>query len=223
MKSVNFPITLLVGACSVLLSSAPITRAVDPPQADQAGSAQPSGTASVAAAPSRLPYGVEDIVKLSHAQISEDVILNYVRNSGTIYNLAPADIVVLRNEGVSDHVINAMLDQRKNVTEAAAQAQPAQAATAPTTVAPAPAPQPDYQATQPAVYMESSAPSSVYVIPYPSATYAYYSSGYYPYYGGYYGYGRYGYCGPYYRPYCGPRVVVGYGYGGGHGHHHGHW
>jgi hypothetical protein len=178
-----------------------------------------------AAAPARLPYGVEDIVKLSRAQISEEIVLNYVRNSGTIYNLSPADIVVLRNEGVSDHVINAMLDQRKNVTEAAAKVQQAPAPNALTSTAAPPAAQPDYQvAPQPApVYVDSPAPaSSLYVIPYPAATYAYYGgySGYYGYYGPYYR----SYWGPYYRPYCGPRVVVGFGYGGGgHWHHHGHW
>ena len=189
MKNVNFPITLLIGTCSVVLTSGLMTRAADPPQADSATPAQ-----TLSAAPARLPYGVEDIVKLSKAQISEDVILNYVRNSGTVYNLAPADIVALRNEGVSDHVINAMLDQRKNVPEAAAQAQPAPAPTVSTPAIPTPGPQPDYQAAEPpAVYMETTAPSSVYVIPYPAGSYAYYSSGYYPYYGGYYGY-----CGPYY-------------------------
>jgi hypothetical protein len=67
------------------------------------------------AAPARLPYGVDDVVKLSRAHISEDITLNYIWHSGTIYNLGPEDIVYLRNEGVSDQVINAMLDQRKNV------------------------------------------------------------------------------------------------------------
>ena len=60
------------------------------------------------APPAKLPYGVDDVLKLSRAQISEDITLNYVRNSGTIYNLAPKDIVYLRNEGVSDKVISTM-------------------------------------------------------------------------------------------------------------------
>ena len=76
-------------------------------------------------APVKLPYGVEDVLKLSRAQVSEDVTLNFIHNSGTIYNLAPKDIVYLHNEGVSDRVINAMLDQRKNVpAEMAAQTAP---------------------------------------------------------------------------------------------------
>ena len=71
----------------------------------------------------KLPYGVEDVLKLSRAQVSEDVIVNYIHSTGTIYCLSPEVIVYLRNEGVTDRVINAMIDQRQNVpAETAAQA-----------------------------------------------------------------------------------------------------
>src|ERR1035437_8894255 len=84
------------------------------------------------AAPAKLPDGADDVRKLSRAQVSEDVTLNFIRNSGTIYNLAPKDIVYLRNEGVSDRVLNTMLEQRKTVpAEMAAQTAPATAPTAP--------------------------------------------------------------------------------------------
>ena len=186
-------------------------------------------------APVKLPYGAEDVLKLSRAQVSEDVTLNFIRNSGTIYNLAPKDIVYLRNEGVSDRMINAMLDQRKNVpAEMAAQTAPPSAPAAPqapfsadvsTAAVPQYAPTyvqppPAYVAPQP-----TYAPAStVYVIPYNGSGYGY--ANYYPYYGGYYGYGspsvvfRFGYggggsCGPYYGGRYG-----GY-YGGGHYRYHG--
>jgi len=61
-----------------------------------------SNSAAAAQAEPKLPYGVEDVVKLSHAQISDDVVLNYIRNSGTIYTLGPQEIVYLRNQGVSE-------------------------------------------------------------------------------------------------------------------------
>ena len=119
----------------------------------------------------------------------------------------------LRNEGVSDRVINTMLDQRKNVpAEMAAQTAPparplrrqapvypdanaAAAAQASPQYAPAYAqPAPVYAEPQP-----TYAPAStVYVIPYAGGGYGYAS--YYPYYsGGYYGY-------------YGPSVVFGFGY-----------
>jgi hypothetical protein len=169
----------------------------------------------------KLPYGVEDVVKLSRAQVSEDVILNYIHNTGTIYNLSPSDIVYLRNQGVSDGVINTMLAQRQNVPAQAA-AQSAAAAPQPQAspdarwAAAAQAPQqyaPTYVQAAP-TYVEAqptAAPAStVYVIPYAGGGYGYANS--YPYYyGGYY-------------PYYGPSVVVGFGYGwGGHygGYYHG--
>jgi len=156
------------------------------------------------APPAKLPYGVDDVLKLSRAQISEDITLNYVRNSGTIYNLAPKDIVYLRNEGVSDKVISTMLDQRKSVpaevaAQNAVQAQTAGTVTvqsfavpatrsvqaAPVYVAPPPVvvqPVPVYVEPEP----EYVPPSTVYVIPYGSSGCTYYR---YPpyYYGGSYG------------------------------------
>ena len=102
-------------------------------------SAQTPAPASAAPAPAatdtapvKLPYGVADVLKLTRAQVSEDVTLNFIHNSGTIYNLSPNDVVYLRDQGVSDRVINTMLDQRKNVpAEMAAQSAPSPAATAP--------------------------------------------------------------------------------------------
>jgi hypothetical protein len=195
-------------------------------------------------APVKLPYGVEDVLKLSRAQVSEDVTLNFIHNSGTIYNLGPNDIVYLRNQGVSDRVINTMLDQRKNVpAETAAQAAPPPAAA----TSPAPAysdanaaaaaqASPQYAPTyaQPSpVYVQPepayTSGSTMYVIPFSSPTY-YYPS-YSPYWGGYYGYYgpsfgfSYGYrSGGYYNGYRGG-YHGGYhgGYsGGGHSHSYGH-
>jgi hypothetical protein len=199
-------------------------------------SAQPEAPASTApAAPARLPYGVEDVLKLSRAQVSDDVTVTYIHNSGTIYNLAPNDIVYLRSQGVSERVINTMLDQRTVVpAQAAAQAAAAALATPPAPVAPdanaATAAQYAPQYVQPAsapVYAEAqpvSAPAStLYVIPYSSGPYYYPSYGYYPYYGSSVvigvGYGGYrGYPGHYYH---GGYYHSGY-HGGGHYAYHGH-
>ncbi len=180
-------------------------------------------TAVAQPAPVRLPYGVDDVLKLSRAQVSEDVIVNYVQNSGTVYNLAPKDILYLRNEGMSDRVINAMLEQRRKLADTSTQSAPVPAAPA-VTSAPPPSPPADAnaQATTPApVYVQPPPPdppaSSVYVIPYPAARAAYYGYAapyYYPYY----------YGGPHYRPYCyGPSISFGFRFGGGHYWHHGHW
>ncbi len=191
--------------------------------------AAPADTGAV-----KLPYGVEDVLKLSRAQVSEDIILNYIHNSGTIYNLAPKDIVYLRNEGVSDRVINAMMDQRKNVpAEAATQAALANAAAAPqvpvssdVTAVPVPQYLPTY--VQPApVYIQPEpayAPAStLYIIPYYSTRFDYpnafpygygYYSGYYPYWGSSFAYG-FGYHGRGWG-------YRGYYHGGHYGGHYGY-
>jgi len=149
-----------------------------------------TGTVSAnTSAQTKLPYGVEDVVKLSRSQISEDVILSYVQNSGTIYNLAPKDLVYLKEAGVSDRVVNAMQDQRKRANEAAAliaSQQPLYQDNTPVNTAPAYTDSaPEY--TQPAE--AQPAPSTLYVIPYTPSVYSYYGYPYYyrPYYGGYYG------------------------------------
>jgi hypothetical protein len=191
-----------------------------------------------AAAPQKLPYGVEDVVKLSRAQIGDDVILNYIRNTGTIYNLAPADIVYLRNTGVSDRVLNAMLDQGRRVPVASQSAPVAPGIPNATAipdanvvpVAPAYAAPtytysaPTYTASAPTYsYVQPTAPaSSLYVIPYPTPP----GPAYYSYYGYPYSY----YYRPYYnRGYYGPGLSFGFsfgggghggGYGGGHGGPH---
>jgi len=180
-------------------------------------SAQPAVTptpvVSVAPAPTKLPYGVEDVLKLSHAQIGDEIILNYVHNSGTIYNLAPKDIVYLKTEGVSDKVINTMLDQRKRVEFAAqsAQGQAAAVPNAPTVADANMAPAAPGYTDPNAIYAEAPLTppaSSVYVMPYSPGYYApYYYGGYYgPYYGGPYWYG--------------PSIGFGFRFGG-HGGFHG--
>ncbi len=182
-------------------------------RAEDTGSVQPitvTGTApadQTAPAPTKLPYGVDDVLKLSRAQVGEDVIVNYVQNTGTIYNLSSQDIVYLKGQGVSDRVVNTMLDQRKRVSELAAQTSPPTAP--PAAAAPAydaaTAAAPTYNYTQPTPAATQAAPAStLYVIPYPQATSAYYGYPYYPYY-------------PYYSGYYGPSVSFGFSFGGGCG------
>jgi hypothetical protein len=155
----------------------------------------------------RLPYGVEDILKLSKAGINDQVIVKYIGNKGTVYNLSSETIVHLKDEGVSDTVLNAMLDQPKATTGATstwisqAPAQtPQQQQAAPVYTQPPPADPPAPPPPPPAPR------STLHIIPYYPATYSYYG----PSWSGYY------------SPYVGPRISLGFGFGLGHlhGHHH---
>ena len=163
---------------------------------------------AIDSAQAKLPDGVADVLKLSRAKVSEEVVLSYVQNSGTAYSLSADDIVRMRNEGVSDRVISAMLDQHKKAMETV------QTAAAPVSLsadvsgnsAAAPASEPAPSSVQPPAVEAPLTPpaSSVYVIPDSAATAAYY-----------------GYYGPYY--YGGPVVSFGFGFGGcgyyGHGYY----
>ncbi len=214
--------------CAGLMLAASGLRAQTP---STTASSQSAPTLAAVLNPSGLPYGVEDILKLSRAQISDDIIINYIQNSGTVYNLAPKDIVYLRDQGVSNAVINAMLDQRKKAVETSQESEVAQAAASsgndlasgyaayppigvPPVVpvyAPAYVPPPPVEVRQPPA-------STLFIIPYrqtsPATYYPYTVYGdYYPYYGGYTS--PYLYFG---SSYCAPSATFVAGFGGSRGY-----
>jgi len=107
---------LLLSAAEVSATvSAPVPVAPAPESNPVAVSPPVSASVNVTDSAAPLPYGVADIVKLTRAQVSEDVILSYVQNSKSAFSVTPDDIVRLRNEGVSDRVINSMLDHHTKV------------------------------------------------------------------------------------------------------------
>ncbi|HEU6447516.1 MAG TPA: hypothetical protein VFV23_03660 [Verrucomicrobiae bacterium] len=161
----------------------------------------------------QLPYGAPQVVQLSKAGINDGTILTYIQNSGTVYNLNADQIVYLKQQGVSDTIINAMINQKTAVAaQAAVAAQTQSASTTPMTV------QNNYNYVAPAVPMEpvvttmyvQTVPSStVYVIP-DTRTYYYNSCYSRPHF--YYGYN-----------YCRPSVSVSFGFRGGYVGFHSRW
>jgi hypothetical protein len=139
-----------------------------------------------AGAPPELSYGVPQIIQLSQAEVSDSLIVTYIRGSGNSYGLDANQIVYMRQQGVSEAVINAMLGQ------------PKPAALAPTAVAaggPAPVPTATVVYAPTATVADPASTVSVYVIP-DTATYSYYARNHY-------------YAGSYYAP-----VTIGPGFGG---------
>ncbi len=51
------------------------------------------------------PVGLQEIAKMAQDHISDAIIINYIRNSGTTYNLRGVDIDYLKQQGVSDPVV----------------------------------------------------------------------------------------------------------------------
>jgi outer membrane lipoprotein SlyB len=56
------------------------------------------------------PLSVADVKALAIAGISEEVIINQIKSSRTIYRLSTTDIIDLRDAGVTDKVVNYMIN-----------------------------------------------------------------------------------------------------------------
>jgi hypothetical protein len=59
------------------------------------------------------PLSLVDIENLSHAQVNDGITLRYLRNTGTVYTLNSADVINLRRSGVSQSVIDYMLQSAR--------------------------------------------------------------------------------------------------------------
>ena len=56
------------------------------------------------------PLSVADVKSLAQAGIGDDLIISQVRSSHTIFHLSSADIIDLKNSGVSEKVINFLIE-----------------------------------------------------------------------------------------------------------------
>jgi outer membrane lipoprotein SlyB len=56
------------------------------------------------------PLGLADVKALAKAGVSDDIIISQIRSSHTVYHLIAADIIDLRNSGVSEKVVNFMIN-----------------------------------------------------------------------------------------------------------------
>jgi len=74
------------------------------------------------------PLSVADVKALAQARISDDVIISQIRNSRMVYHLSSADIIDLRDAGVSNAVIDFMINTPSRLGGSSS-AEPAQAGT----------------------------------------------------------------------------------------------
>lgn len=59
------------------------------------------------------PLTINDIIKLSQGGVSDDTITRYIQDTTSTYNLSQAQIRRLQDAGVSQRVINDMIDSGK--------------------------------------------------------------------------------------------------------------
>ncbi len=69
--------------------------------------------AAAATATTGEKLGMSDVIALSKAGLSDPVIIDKIRATGSVYRLSVEEIELLRNEGVSSAVVNYMLDTGK--------------------------------------------------------------------------------------------------------------
>jgi hypothetical protein len=69
-------------------------------------------------APANQSPQLQEVVKLTQAKMSDDVILQYIKNSGATYNMSADDILYLNNQGVSQPVISALLASKGSAAPA---------------------------------------------------------------------------------------------------------
>ncbi|HEV8416975.1 MAG TPA: CsgG/HfaB family protein [Bryobacteraceae bacterium] len=130
LKSFTFGLVVLAGfAIGVGLAQTPAPKAA--PKA-----------APAKAAAKTAPSQVDSVIESVKAGLSESIIIRTLKRDNKPADLTTADLVKLKNAGVSENIINVMLDPSSTPAAAAAPA-PAPAPTAAAAPAPAPAPAPE--------------------------------------------------------------------------------
>jgi len=56
------------------------------------------------------PLTINDVIKLSQADVNDETIIKYIRDTGSSYNLSQSQIRRLQDAGVSKRVVNFMID-----------------------------------------------------------------------------------------------------------------
>ncbi len=107
----------LFGAAAGAITGSVIGNSVDQEQAAELRAQAPQTYVRVEQG---QPLSIADVKALAAARVSDDVIINQIRNSHTVYHLSTADIIDLHNSGVSENVINFMINTPSLVGDSSA-------------------------------------------------------------------------------------------------------
>jgi hypothetical protein len=119
-----------------------------------------TGLALAQDAGATLPPGVQDVVKLAKAGISEDIILAQVKSSAATYSLTADQIIYLTQQGVSQNVIKTLMAS----APASAPVAPPAPVTAPAPVAPVAPPAASASVSAPPSYTLPTTPAPAVVV-----------------------------------------------------------
>jgi hypothetical protein len=62
-----------------------------------------------AAAAARPPLGLVDVVQMAQSHVSDDLIISDIRTTGSVFHLSSQDTIWLKQNGVSDRVVQEMM------------------------------------------------------------------------------------------------------------------
>ena len=128
-------------AAPVAETNLPPTEAAAPqPDAGADSTTPDNSTVTGALPPSILPQSpLAQVIRLTQAGVDEGVILTYITNSGSTFNLDSDKIIYLKDIGLPNEVVNAMMQHDQQLQQqmaASAYQPPAQPATTPETAEP---------------------------------------------------------------------------------------
>lgn len=122
----------LIGGAIGALTGGLIGHSMD----EEARYRQPRPVAYVATPPQAQPVSLAEVKAMTRSGLGSDVIIGQIRNSHTVFQLSGGDIIDLKNAGVSEQVIQYMINSPSLINPTAA----GQEATSVVTVAPPSAP-----------------------------------------------------------------------------------
>ena len=124
-------VALAAGLLALFAQTASAQQTTPAPAAPSATSTpRPATVAASTNSASSRSRSIDDILKLADASLSKDVLLSFVASSSTFYNLSAADIIALKEHGVADDVITALLKRDGEVKNSVAAARGTTAAPA---------------------------------------------------------------------------------------------
>ena len=102
----------LIGGAAGLIAGGLVGHGMDQ-QAEAQRTAQPPPATVVV--PQGQPLGIADIKAMAKAGVGDDIIINQISNSHSVYNLDANAIIDLKNAGVSEKVITYMMNTSANM------------------------------------------------------------------------------------------------------------
>ena len=96
-----------IGGALGALTGGIIGRSIDQSQRE---SLQEQSPATLQRVEQGQPLGLADIKALAKAGVSDEVIVSQIRNSRVVYRLTTAEIIDLKDAGVSEKVIDFMIN-----------------------------------------------------------------------------------------------------------------